>query len=331
MMIQRSSCGRLAMALRRNTIQNVAGLRRALHNVAELQNVDVSQGIPGLYSAKGLATAWTDVQTHAVSELNSAIQASNSEGGNAELENLSVINLVALSKAFPQFDSRIAYYAGQVYSNEFQMAGLLSESKGPNSFDRNGTQESRNAEVKRVEYEDFRNAPIDISTIVEYSSVASSIDSEGDNLFLRLIHRQFESEVSFRELFLTQASSTFSSGYTWLVFNNQDKKLYLMNTYGWGVPPLFSTRELQSIRSMKDSSAPVSQTGSNGNVGNANDRLDCVVPLLNVSVWQHAYLHDYGVFGKRKYLENFWNCINWKHVEQRYQASLSKPDNTTSY
>ena len=330
MIFQRSSSGRLAMTLCRSAIQRVGSGRRAVHNVAELQNVDISQGIPGLYSAEGLKAAWTDVQSYAVKELNNAIHASSIEGGNANLENLSVVNLVALSKAFPQFDSKIAYYAGQVYSNEFQMAGLLSESKGPNSFDKNNSQDSsRNADVKRVEYNDFRNAPIDISTTVEYNSIGSSIDSEGDNLFMRLIHRQFESEVSFRELFLTQASSTFSSGYTWLIFNNQDKKLYLMNTYGWGVPPLFSTRELQSIRSLKDASISVSQT--DGNAGHANDRLDCVVPLLNVSVWQHAYLHDYGVFGKRKYLENFWNCINWKHVEQRCHASLASPDNTTSY
>lgn len=312
------------MAMRRSSHQSIAGFRRALHNVAELKNVDVSQGIPGLYSASGLAAAWTDVQNYAVKELNSAIQEKSSQSGNAELENLSVVNLLALSKAFPEFDSRIAYYAGQVYSNEFQMAGLLSESKGPFSFNKNDP-ESRNSDVKRVEYTDFRNAPIDISTTVEYNSVAAAIETEEESMFMRLIHRQFESEVSFRELFLTQASSTFSSGYTWLVYNNQDRKLYLMNTYGWGVPPLFSTRELNQIRTLKDTSAV------SGDASNANDRLDYVIPLLNVSVWQHAYLHDYGVFGKRKYLENFWNSINWKHVEQRYQATLEKPENTTSY
>lgn len=324
MMIPRISCGRLNIGLRRTALTSVRGARRTLHSVADLKNIDLSQGIPGLYTAQGLAAAWTDVQTHAVSELNSAIQSRSSEAGNTELENLPALNLIALSKAFPTFDSRIAFYAGQVYNNEFQMAGLLSESKGPNSFNKSDPQ-SRNDDVKRVTYADFRNAPIDISTTVEYNSVAKSLESDEESILLRMIHRQFESEVSFRELFLTQAASTFSSGYTWLVHNNQDQKLYLMNTYGWGVPPLFSTSELNAIRNMKkDNSVP-----SGGSI--ANERLDSVIPLLNVSVWQHAYLHDYGVFGKRKYLENFWNSINWKHVEQRYTAMLDKPDNTISY
>lgn len=327
MMIQRSSCGRLASALRWSPSQSATGMRRTLHSVADLKNVDVSQGIPGLYSAKGLSAAWTEVQAHSVKELNSAIQARSNEGGNAELENLSVVNLVALSKAFSTFDSRIAYHAGQIYNNEFQMAGLLSESKGPNSFNKNDSA-SRNDDVKRVEYTESRNATIDISTTVQYNSVADALKGDEESMLHRLILRQFESEVSFRELFLTQAASTFSSGYTWLVHNNQDQKLYLMNTYGWGVPPLFSTRELNSLRNMKKDGGVVT---SGGNIGTANDRLDSVIPLLNVSVWQHAYLHDYGVFGKRKYLENFWNSINWKHVENRYTAMLDKPENTVSY
>ena len=46
------------------------------------------------------------------------------------------------------------------------------------------------------------------------------------------------------------------------------------------------------------------------------------VPLLNVSVWPQVYMTDYGVTkeGRREYLENWWNCIDWVVVAQRYPS-----------
>lgn len=49
------------------------------------------------------------------------------------------------------------------------------------------------------------------------------------------------------------------------------------------------------------------------------------IPLLNVSVWPQVYMTDYGVSaqGKRDYLENWWNCIDWVVVAQRYPGLQS--------
>ena len=41
-----------------------------------------------------------------------------------------------------------------------------------------------------------------------------------------------------------------------------------------------------------------------------------VYPLLCVSVFEHAWLGDYGFWGKERYLANFWECINWERAEQ---------------
>jgi Fe-Mn family superoxide dismutase len=41
-------------------------------------------------------------------------------------------------------------------------------------------------------------------------------------------------------------------------------------------------------------------------------------PILCVNVWQHMYLRDYGVNAetKKRYLERWWDQINWGMVEQ---------------
>ena len=43
------------------------------------------------------------------------------------------------------------------------------------------------------------------------------------------------------------------------------------------------------------------------------------VPLLTCDVWEHAYYIDYRN-ARAKYLENFWNIVNWEKVEERFNA-----------
>lgn len=42
-----------------------------------------------------------------------------------------------------------------------------------------------------------------------------------------------------------------------------------------------------------------------------------LLPLLSIDVSPRTYLLDYGVFGKQRYLENIWNCIDWDVVSKR--------------
>lgn len=45
--------------------------------------------------------------------------------------------------------------------------------------------------------------------------------------------------------------------------------------------------------------------------------------VLALDVWEHAYLLDYGALGKAKYIDAFFNNINWDVIEGRF-VTLSK-------
>lgn len=45
--------------------------------------------------------------------------------------------------------------------------------------------------------------------------------------------------------------------------------------------------------------------------------------VLALDVWEHAFLLDYGVSGKDKYIDAFFKNLNWSAIEQRF-ASISK-------
>ena len=44
-----------------------------------------------------------------------------------------------------------------------------------------------------------------------------------------------------------------------------------------------------------------------------------LTPLLVLSVHEHAWLPDYGIWGKEPYLMNFWNCVDWQRVAGAYE------------
>lgn len=40
-----------------------------------------------------------------------------------------------------------------------------------------------------------------------------------------------------------------------------------------------------------------------------------VTPMLCVNTWEHVWLNDFGITGKRRYLDAWWDRINWKTAE----------------
>ena len=81
----------------------------------------------------------------------------------------------------------------------------------------------------------------------------------------------------FKKQFTEVAAGTFGSGWAWLV-QNSDGSLEIVSTIGAG-----------------------------------NPMTDGKKPLLTCDVWEHAYYIDYRN-ARPKYVESFWNLVNWDFV-----------------
>jgi superoxide dismutase, Fe-Mn family len=95
------------------------------------------------------------------------------------------------------------------------------------------------------------------------------------------ISKAFGSFADFKEKFNASGAGNFGSGWTWLV-KNADGGVEIVNT----------------------SNAATPLTGNQ-------------VPLLTADVWEHAYYIDYRN-ARPKYLESFWNVVNWDFVARNY-------------
>ncbi|KAF2176700.1 manganese and iron superoxide dismutase [Zopfia rhizophila CBS 207.26] len=152
-----------------------------------------------------------------------------------------------------------------------------------------------------------------------------NIRSQPSTKLTTAINHYFSSMSTLRESFLTTAESMFGPGFVWLVQTKEGhhQPLRILPTYIAGSPLSgahyrrqpedMNTQNAQSLNnagkfgqySLAAKNAPKEKKPLGG--------VD-VVPLLCVNTWEHVWLHDYGVTGKRKYLEAWWEKINWDTV-----------------
>ena len=97
------------------------------------------------------------------------------------------------------------------------------------------------------------------------------------------IDKKWGSFAAFKEAFSKSAVGNFGSGWTWLV-----KKAD-------GTPDIANT-----------SNAATPLTGADK-------------PLMTCDVWEHAYYIDYRN-ARPKYVESFWNLVNWDFVSKNYRG-----------
>lgn len=100
---------------------------------------------------------------------------------------------------------------------------------------------------------------------------------------LSALEKQFGSFEKFKEQFSKIAGGQFGSGWAWLV-KNKDGALEILSTSN-AENPLTSGK----------------------------------TPLLVCDVWEHAYYIDYRN-ARPKYIEAFWNIVNWNFVEQNLKG-----------
>lgn len=98
------------------------------------------------------------------------------------------------------------------------------------------------------------------------------------------IKRDFGSQDELKAKFIDGGVKTFGSGWIWLC-TDADGKLTLVST--------------------SNAAVPFTNNGP--------------TPILVADVWEHAYYIDYRNL-RAKYLETFWNYINWTFVSENFES-----------
>ncbi len=223
-----------------------------------------------------------------------------------------------------QADDFVFQSASSIYNLFYFLSSVKSNTSDSNKFEKESLKG------------DFLKMP-DV-----YASVPNAPTS-GE--LLDMINTSFGSLKEFRTLFLDSANSIHGNGYTWLVRRfikpqmgrgsktiNRFSSLAVLNTYNNGTPHQFRAKQISSARKYHEKRGMVENENSADQIFNLN-QIDIPTvaeaqdsyesfefvhePLLSVGVNPSFYVRDYGVFGKKKYLENVWNCINWSVVEER--------------
>lgn len=120
----------------------------------------------------------------------------------------------------------------------------------------------------------FNNAAQVWNHTFYWNSLSPNGGGEPTGDLLAAINAKWGSVDAFKEAFNKSAVGNFGSGWTWLV-----KK--------------------------SDGSVDIVNTGNAATPITTSD-----VPLFTCDVWEHAYYIDYRN-ARPKYLENFWNLVNW--------------------
>jgi len=102
--------------------------------------------------------------------------------------------------------------------------------------------------------------------------------------FKAVLEKEFGSFDNFKKAFTDAAMTRFGSGWAWLVIHN--KKLEVVSTANQDTP--FSEGKY---------------------------------PILGIDVWEHAYYRQF-MWQRAKYVEAFFNIINWDVVEKEYEHAM---------
>jgi Fe-Mn family superoxide dismutase len=153
------------------------------------------------------------------------------------------------------------------------------------------------------------------------------VQSQPSQDLTQQIRKDFSSMDTLRETFLATAEAMFGPGFVWLVQTNDSQfgSLRILPTYLAGSPLSgahwrrqshdLNTHNADSYQALNKvgtfGAAAKQNTGSKKPLGGVD-----VIPLLCVNTWEHVWLQDYGVKGKRAFLEAWWDKIDWELVRQ---------------
>ncbi|KAK7756716.1 hypothetical protein SLS62_001157 [Diatrype stigma] len=275
------------------------------HTVPVLQQFrNVEEGVPGLLSPEGFQMAWTEYIEFVLNKLNNLT-------AQTEFEEKEVHQIVKETARQPS-QAPTFNYASMAYNHNFFFENL--------------------ARLQPAE----EGRPVEEVGLLP---VAMPAKIKND------IELKFGSVETLRREMIATADAMFGPGYVWLVKPVRSSAFRILPTYLAGTPFTAGHWRRQGLDmnvhgfgaapqgySVDDSALQYvnrQQVGAgNSDVGRFDNRANApgateVIPLLCVSTWQHVYLRDWGVAGKRQYLEAWWDCIDWNKVDSLSHQNVS--------
>ncbi|EGW31057.1 uncharacterized protein SPAPADRAFT_142825 [Spathaspora passalidarum NRRL Y-27907] len=133
-------------------------------------------------------------------------------------------------------------------------------------------------------------------------------------LMQRLVQQDIADVATLRSKIVELGSSTFGQGWLFLV-EYPDKQIKLMRTNNDGTPYYYGKSQVLDLNGGVDETSY--KFVENLKQRAANGEREYTLPLLSINLWDHAYIRDYGVNGREKYLENVFDCIDWNVINKR--------------
>ncbi|CAA16865.3 putative 37S ribosomal protein S26A, mitochondrial [Schizosaccharomyces pombe] len=126
----------------------------------------------------------------------------------------------------------------------------------------------------------------------------------------KAVNENFGSKENLLSKIHELASNSFGACWLWIVIDDYNR-LNLLRTFQAGSPYLWTrwqSNDPHLISSVPDYSA--------------RPRKYAHVPILNLCLWNHAYYKDYGLLNRSRYIDTWFDCIDWSVIEERLTNSL---------
>ncbi|GAV56203.1 hypothetical protein ZYGR_0BA01090 [Zygosaccharomyces rouxii] len=142
--------------------------------------------------------------------------------------------------------------------------------------------------------------------------------------FLTRIQESFEDDwESVKEEMVRRADQeVLGQGWLFLV-ENANKELHILLTQNNGTPYYFPRNQLFDLNSALtlEEFAQLQEVRKLVKSQQGQKVEDWTMPLICVSLWDQAYLHDYGVKNRSQYVKNALDNLNWSVVNSRLYSS----------
>jgi superoxide dismutase len=324
-------------------------------NVIQLPNIDrintyksENNGIPGLFSPQTLNDIWFNQLDNKLTDLKDVMNQlnhksyidhftndslnNNNNNNNNTLSGNRIINqyknlLESISSKFEDDESYLFDITASIYNLFYFLSSLKSNN------------------INKIE---LSNSNLILKPILK-SNLINNLPL--DDKLIKLINKSFGSIDEFISLLTVSANSIKGNGNTWLVYKHIDSNigtysklthLAILNTYNNGIPHTFTSNRIKNGRDFENRLS-TNNNNLNNNLNNnnqnnnnqnkefyANNSIPSLEDALNYSNNEFTftplfaigsnpsfYLRDYGVYGKKLYIHNVINSIDWNIIADR--------------